>query len=152
MGTQVTGVQNTADVFSTAEANAGTGISSLSDQFMTILLTQLRYQDPLEPMQEKDFFAQMAQFTAASETESMSKNLSSWMASLTNFLVQQEILSASNLIGRAFTAQVAGETLQGIVESCGISDGKVFVYSGGQKIPLECLTSIGGKESGDSHI
>lgn len=33
------------------------------DDFMKILLTQLQFQDPLKPMDNQEFIAQMAQFT-----------------------------------------------------------------------------------------
>lgn len=43
----------------TALANAGLG----QEDFLKILLTQLSFQDPLKPMDNQEFIAQMAQFT-----------------------------------------------------------------------------------------
>ena len=48
----------------------------LQDQFMQILLTQLKYQDPMAPMEEKDFFAQMAQFTTATQVQDLNNKVS----------------------------------------------------------------------------
>ena len=44
---------------STALQNAGLG----QEDFLKILLTQLSFQDPLKPMDNQEFIAQMAQFT-----------------------------------------------------------------------------------------
>lgn len=43
----------------TALKNAGLG----QEDFLKILLTQLTFQDPLKPMDNQEFIAQMAQFT-----------------------------------------------------------------------------------------
>ncbi len=43
----------------TALTNAGLG----QEDFLKILLTQLQFQDPLKPMDNQQFIAQMAQFT-----------------------------------------------------------------------------------------
>ncbi len=52
------------------------------DQFMHILLTQLTHQNPLEPLKDQEFIAQMAQFSALEELKTMGKTLSDFQASL----------------------------------------------------------------------
>jgi flagellar basal-body rod modification protein FlgD len=49
-----------APVTTGTPANASLG----QDDFMRILLTQLQFQDPLKPMDNQQFIAQMAQFTS----------------------------------------------------------------------------------------
>ena len=51
------------------------------DDFLKILITQLTHQNPLEPMEDKEFIAQMAQF---SSLEQMT-NIATGMESLANF-------------------------------------------------------------------
>jgi flagellar basal-body rod modification protein FlgD len=82
---------------------------------MTILLAQLRYQDPMAPMQEKDFFGQMAQFTSATSIGEMNKKMDLLVQSFSQSQVSQNLLAASNLIGKAFTAVTDYGLLDGIV-------------------------------------
>lgn len=46
------------------------------DQFMLILLKQLSNQNPLEPVQDKEFIAQMAQFSSLENMQEMNSNFS----------------------------------------------------------------------------
>jgi flagellar basal-body rod modification protein FlgD len=74
------------------------------DDFLKILITQLQYQDPSDPMKDKEFIAQMAQF---SSLEQMT-NMSSEFGKLSQVLSSTK---ASNLLGR----EVDVETISGMV-------------------------------------
>lgn len=41
------------------------------DEFFKLLITQLRYQNPLEPMDDRDFIAQIAQFSALEQMQNL---------------------------------------------------------------------------------
>lgn len=43
------------------------------DAFLQLLVTQLRYQDPLNPVDDKEFIAQMAQFTSLEQMQNLNK-------------------------------------------------------------------------------
>ncbi|KNF08817.1 flagellar basal body rod modification protein FlgD [Gottschalkia purinilytica] len=45
------------------------------DAFLQILVTQLRNQDPLSPMEDKDFIAQMAQFSTLEQIQNLDSHL-----------------------------------------------------------------------------
>jgi flagellar basal-body rod modification protein FlgD len=44
------------------------------DEFLKILLTQLAHQDPTAPMEDKEFIAQMAQFSTLEQMNSMARD------------------------------------------------------------------------------
>jgi len=81
------------------------------DDFLKLLLTQLAYQDPTAPMQDKEFIAQMAQFSSLEQMNSMSKEF----AKLTSILSGGE---ASQSLGRNVELLVDGKNvIQGTVKA-----------------------------------
>lgn len=71
---------------------APTGNSQLGkDEFLELLITELRYQDPLDPMKDRDFIAQMAQFSALEQ--------------MTNLNQATQVQQATTLIGRTILAE-----------------------------------------------
>ncbi len=67
------------------------------DVFLSLLITQLKNQDPLEPMEGTEFVTQLAQFSELDEMRAFTsgqKELQNYMASLNNF-------AAVSLLGKA---------------------------------------------------
>lgn len=60
---------------STTSSNSS--ISGDFNQFLSLLTTQLKYQDPLSPMDSTQFTAQLAQFATVEQTSNMNTNLQS---------------------------------------------------------------------------
>lgn len=78
------------------------------DDFLKILITQLTTQDPTQPMQDKDFIAQMAQFSSLEQMTNMASN----------FGKVSSVMSASqavSTIGKTVEIEVAGQTIRGEV-------------------------------------
>lgn len=57
------------------------------DAFLNLLVTQLKNQDPLNPMEDKEFIAQMAQFSSLEQMQNLSKNLESSQTDIKDLLV-----------------------------------------------------------------
>ena len=88
-------VLNQTDNQQTQQASIG------QEDLFEILLTQLTYQDPLKPLDNQEFIAQLAQFTSLEQTRQSTSNLES-------LLTMNTSNQAINLIGR--TVHVATST------------------------------------------
>ncbi|WP_373077211.1 flagellar hook assembly protein FlgD [Zhongshania sp.] len=81
----------------TATSKAKKDASSLDqDDFMTLMLQQLKAQDPFKPTDNTEFISQMAQLTSVSGISEMNENLSA----LTGSLYSAQLLDSSSLIGK----------------------------------------------------
>jgi len=75
-----------------------------SDQFLTLMLAQLRNQDPMKPLEPTEFIGQLAQFTTVSGIREMQDSMSSMVDSLRS----SQALSGAQIVGRDVLA--AGST------------------------------------------
>lgn len=87
----------------TSSSNSGTSIKDKilgKDDFLKMLVAQLHYQDPMNPMESTDFSAQLAQFSSVEQLENISNNLESFIDS--NYLLTTSINNtlAANIIGK----------------------------------------------------
>jgi len=80
------------------------------DDFLKILLTQLAHQDPTAPMQDRDFIAQMAQFSSLEQMTNMAADFSK----MVRLMSKSE---ASGALGRAVEINTDEETIQGVVQA-----------------------------------
>ncbi len=88
------------------------------DSFLKLLVTQLRHQDPLDPVKDQDFMAQMAQFTSLEQLTNLNKTF--------------ETDRAFGLIGRNVTyTGKDGVAATGVVEKVVLTDGKTTLTVGG---------------------
>ena len=80
------------------------------DDFIKILLTQLQYQDPTAPMQDKEFIAQMAQFSSLEQMTNMAADFSKMARLLKG-------AEASSALGKAVEINLEDRTVQGVVQA-----------------------------------
>ena len=73
------------------------------DTFLKLLITQLTHQDPLNPTEDKEFIAQLAQFTTVEELQNMNQTVSS----VGDRIKQSQLTNAAALIGT--TVYAAGD-------------------------------------------
>lgn len=78
--------------------------------FLKILLTQLNYQDPLKPMDNQQFMAQMAQFTSLEQSQRVNDKLD-------QLITNQAALQSVGLIGRAVDLETGSGKVSGTVAS-----------------------------------
>lgn len=100
----MTSVNTVDDVFSSiglrteADAAADAASESKSQQadFLLLMTEQIKHQNPLNPLEGKDFLAQLAQF---SQVEELAK-LNQAFNDLSESVVADQSLQAANLVGR----------------------------------------------------
>ncbi len=102
----------TSPVSSASTPSASSSIS-LQD-FLKVLLTQLTYQDPLKPVDNQQFLAQIAQFTSLQQTQSINSNI---QALVSNQAAQQSI----GLIGHTVNFTSDSGPLSGAVTGIDLS-------------------------------
>ncbi|MCJ8006268.1 flagellar hook assembly protein FlgD [Lederbergia wuyishanensis] len=69
------------------------------DDFLKLLMVQLQNQDPMNPMQDKEFIAQMATFSSLEQMTNMNKSIES----LVQFQSQSSLISLSQFVGKEVT-------------------------------------------------
>ncbi|MBO1510408.1 flagellar hook assembly protein FlgD [Metabacillus bambusae] len=118
-----------------------TGNSSLGkDEFLKILMAQLQNQDPLNPMEDKEFIAQMAQFSTLEQTTNMSSLLEKFINTQTQ---SDSILKYSEMIGKQVEWKSTDDTGSGIVKSIKQSDtGIILELDNGEEISSDSITKV----------
>ena len=117
------------------------GKSSLGkDDFLKLLIAQLRNQDPMKPMEDREFIAQMAQFSSLEATQNLSKVMES------NFQMQM-VAQAGGLVGKWVQADYAnGQSVKGEVKAVtlttkdGVTSPKLLVD--GYEVDLKDVRAI----------
>ncbi|WKC58414.1 flagellar hook assembly protein FlgD [Borrelia sp. P9F1] len=115
------------------------GVNLGRDDFLKLLITQLRYQDPTDPMKDKEFIAQMAQFSALEQMTNMSKSFEKLSSALN---VNKDL----DLLGKVVEFEHAdGEVIKGKVTNIktGVNPG---IMVGGKYYTYESILSIGLEE------
>lgn len=74
-----------------------------------LLVTQFQYQDPLNPMEDKEFIAQLAQFSALEQSMQTNENITQLM----NLTAQQTSIHITNYIGKEVSARGYGISKEG---------------------------------------
>lgn len=99
------GVSSATGIFSNVAGKSELG----KEDFLKLLVTQFRYQDPLNPMEDKEFIAQLAQFSALEQQMSTNEK----MQSMLDLQSQQQMISAASFIGREVSARGYGVSVKG---------------------------------------
>lgn len=102
------GIKTTADAANEAlTAKSGSGMGQ--KDFLTLFTTQLKCQDPLDPVKNEAFVAQLAQFSQLEATTSMSETLKTFVDSMSG----ERMMSSTNMIGKTVAVPGAPAVLTG---------------------------------------
>jgi flagellar basal-body rod modification protein FlgD len=143
------GIKTTADAANEAlTANSKSGMGQ--KDFLTLFTTQLKCQDPLDPVKNEAFVAQLAQFSQLEATTAMSETLKAYVDSMAG----ERMMSSTNMIGKTVAvpdapAIIAGDKpAQGFVTLPNGAEGvKIQVYN--DKGQLVATQVMGAQKMGD---
>ena len=115
--------------------------SNIQMDYMKLLITQLKNQDPLDPLDNNEMATQLAHFSELAQLESMNINFAQVLST-----IQQGY--ASSLIGKnvefiTLTENGNEQTVSGIVEQVYRNfDGEIFLAVGNYMVSLEDVMSV----------
>lgn len=103
------------------------------DAFLNLLVTQLRYQNPLQPMEDKEFISQMAQFSSLEQAQN------------TNRITKMN--SAYNMVNRLISATIKDEKdksidIVGIVDKVKVDGNNIYLVVNDKEIPYEDIKEV----------
>ena len=119
-------------------ASATSALSGLGqDQFLQLLIAQLQNQDPLDPVSNQDFIAQLATLNTVSGLQNLN-------ASFSEMLKLQQLTQGADLIGKTveYTPTGATESKTGTVTSVQAQDGNFVLQIGSDQVGLDQINSV----------
>lgn len=120
--------------------------NALGEQdFLQLLVTQLKQQDPLNPMDNTEYISQLAQF---SSLEQMT-NMSSQLGTLNSGISSLEGMDAANLVGKQVaysTTDSSGKAsyASGTVSGVSLQNGTPELIVGSATVPIGSVVEVAG--------
>lgn len=123
------------DVGGVAELSNPSGLLG-KNEFLKLLITQLRHQDPMKPMDSSAMIAELAQFSALEQLQNMNEQLAG--ARREDSLIQSMLLE-----GETIQVELTdGTQTVGIVDKVAWEDGGIALYIDGMSYPMSRIVSI----------
>lgn len=109
-----------------------TGSTMTQSDFLQLLTTQMKAQDPTQPMDNSQMASELAQFATLSATQNINTNLQSLSSNLSTNMQTSQVLGASNLVGKqvlvpSSTLEYSGSSVGGAVNVTSAGDVVVTV-------------------------
>lgn len=104
------------------------------DAFLNLLVTQLKYQNPLEPTNDKEFLAQMAQFSSLEQMQNLN----------TSFQMSQASSLIDKYVQGTSINKISGEVsnIVGIVDAVNMKAGVPYLLVNKQELALSDVKSV----------
>jgi flagellar basal-body rod modification protein FlgD len=121
------------------DAMTGTAMTSAMgrQQFLQLMLTQLRNQDPLEPIENNELVSQLSQFSTLEGIENLN-------AGFSDMLALQQLVQGADLVGRKVVLQPAPDAalIEGTVTAMSRQDQQLAIMVDGQRFLLDQVVGV----------
>lgn len=122
-----------------------------AENFLRLLVMQMQYQDPLNPVENTDMLAQLAQFSVLEQSIQMNEKVERLQNQITDLATNFQVIAlntAQQLIGKTIEgASINGKPVRGTVSSVTLQHGTVLLNIGDDSIPLNQVQRIDGVQS-----
>ena len=105
------------------------------EDFLKLLTVQLSSQDPMKPMEDQAFIAQMAQFSSLEQMNTLTREFGELRSN-------QQLNSASSLIGRQVTVDTPDESVTGVVEAVDATASPASIVVNGKTYEMTAVRRI----------
>jgi flagellar basal-body rod modification protein FlgD len=106
------------------------------DDFLKLLVSQLSHQDPMNPVDDKDFMGQMAQFTSVEQLTNMA-------AAIDRMSTASQSTQSIALIGKTVSwKKDDGSSGEGVATSVSFDDGSIAIAVGDAQIAPNEIESV----------
>ena len=122
---------SSASLQNAKEAKNGSGVDS--EAFLTLLVAEMKNQDPLEPTSNTEWVSQYATFTQVSEIQAIGDAMNG---------VQAQGLVGKNVIMKVTDATGNTDYVSGMVERVGYEEGKAHLYIDGSPYSIDDLDTV----------
>ncbi len=133
---QVTNMQSYTNMMKGAEAAENGASQELNqDAFLMLMMEQLKYQDPLEPVGNTEFLAQQASFTQVSELQKLNESMNT----------NSQVTQACTLMGKNVVLTDPNDstkTLSGEVTAVTFTGGAAQIVVNGKEYPLGLVMGV----------
>lgn len=117
------------------------------DEFIKILMVQLQNQDPLSPMEDREFISQMATFSQLEQTMNMAKSIET----LVNNQLISPVIQYSHMIGKTvsyYDVEDSSNVVSSKVKAVSEKDGwAVLELENGDKIFADSVLKVAETEA-----
>lgn len=142
---QINAAANATAQYQAAQPKAtGTAQKLGSQDFLNLMMKQLQYQDPTEPVSNTDFIAQQAQFTQLSTTQEMNNNIAT----------NNSIMQTLTLVGKDVTLTDPNnrtKTIKGTVSGAQFDSSGAVLEVNGKTYPISLVQKVSEHSSSTSN-
>lgn len=105
------------------------------DDFLKLLMAQVKNQDPMALMKDNEFIAQLAQFRSLESLQNLNKNFEA-------IIKFSQLSQSAGLIGHTVALNSQGNMVSGLVTSIKMVDGEPLLNVGGNTFSFSDVKEI----------